>query len=178
VVAVVVLGALVVLALALRPEIERARIAVVDRIQGNVAVNPTAVVGSSELPDRPAAQARDGATNLAWSPAAPGDGVGQYLDMPFAQPFRLTRVLLHSGASDVEKDYLAGSSPQVLTLTATTAAGTQEIVELPLADRVGLQTASVGIDDVVAVRLLVSSTYRATPQTYVAIAEVEFRGRP
>ena len=51
------------------------------------------------------------------------------------------------------------------------------MVEIPLADRVGLQSAAVGIDDVVGVRLTISSTYRATPETYVAIAEVEFRGR-
>ncbi|NUU15787.1 zinc ribbon domain-containing protein [Cellulomonas humilata] len=177
VVAVVVLGALVGLGLAFRPEIERARITVVDRVQGNVAVNPTDVVASSARADRPASQARDGATNLAWSPADPGDGVGQYLDLPFAQPFRLTRVIVHAGASTVEKEYLTGSSPQVLTLTAITAAGTQQVVEIPLADRVGLQSAAVGIDDVVGVRLTISSTYRATPETYVAIAEVEFRGR-
>ncbi|WP_421734272.1 NADase-type glycan-binding domain-containing protein [Cellulomonas sp.] len=178
VVAVVVLGALVALGLTFRPEIERARIIVIDRVQGNVAVNPTDVVASSARADRPASQARDGATNLAWSPADPGDGVGQYLDLPFAQPFRLTRVIVHAGASTVEKEYLTGSSPQVLTLTAVTAAGTQQVVEIPLADRVGLQSAAVGIDDVVAVRLTISSTYRATPETYVAIAEVEFRGRP
>ena len=54
----------------------------------------------------------------------PGDGVGQFVDLAFAQPFRLTRVLVIPGASDVEKDFLEGSSPQVITLTATTSAGT------------------------------------------------------
>ncbi|MDC7122810.1 zinc ribbon domain-containing protein [Cellulomonas fimi] len=177
VVAIVVIGAIVAAVLAFRPEIERARISVLDRIQGNTAVNPTQIAASSELPERPARQIRDGATNLPWSPAAPGDGVGQFVDMAFAQPFRLTRVLVIPGSSDVEKDYLAGSSPRVLTLTATTSAGTQQTVELPLADRVGLQSVATAIDDVVAVRLTISSTYRATPETHVAIAEVEFRGR-
>ena len=148
-----------------------------DRVQGNVAVNPVTVTASSELAERPAAQARDGATNLAWSPADRGDGVGQYLEMSFSQPFRLTRVLVHAGPSDVEKEFLAGSSPHVLVLTATTAAGAQQEVELALADRVGLQSVAVGIDDVVQLRLTISSTYRATPQTHVAIAEVELRGR-
>lgn len=177
VVTVLVLGALVTAALSLRPEIERLAITVLDRVQGNVAVNPVTVTASSELPDRPAAQARDGATNLAWSPAEPGDGVGQYLEMSFAQPFRLTRVLVHAGASDVETEFLASSSPRVLTLTATTAAGTQQEVELALADHVGLQSVAVGVDDVVALRLTISSTYRASPQTHVAVAEVELRGR-
>ncbi|MFC0713333.1 zinc ribbon domain-containing protein [Cellulomonas biazotea] len=177
VVVILVIGALVAVVLAFRPEIERARIALVDRVQGNTAVNPVAIAASSELPDRPAAQIRDGATNLAWSPATPGDGVGQFVDFAFGQPFRLTRVLVIPGASDVEKDFLEGSSPEVLTLTATTSAGTQQTVEIPLDDRVGLQSASPAIDDVVAVRLTISSTFRATPETHVAIAEVEFRGR-
>jgi len=52
-------------------------------------------------------------------------------------------------------------------------------VKIPLADQVGLQSSpDLGIDDVTKVRLVISSTYRATPQTHVAIAEVEFRGRP
>ncbi|AEE44304.1 zinc ribbon domain-containing protein [Cellulomonas fimi] len=177
VVALLVVGALVAAVLAFRPEIEKARIAVVDRIQGNAAVNPVQVVASSELPERPAAQIRDGATNLAWSPAAPGDGVGQFVDFTFGEPFRLTRVLVTPGASDVETDFLANASPEVLTLTATTSAGTQQTVEVPLADRVGLQDVATGIDDVVAIRLTISSTYRATPTTHVAVAEVEFRGR-
>lgn len=177
VVAIAIIGAVVAVGLTMRPEIERARISVIDRVQGNAEVNPSSVTASSALPERPAEQARDGATNLAWSPAEPGDGVGQYLDLAFAQPFRLTRVLVYSGASDVETDYLAGSSPQELILTATTAAGTQEVRTIPLADRVGLQNVQVAIDDVVGVRLLIGSTYRATPETYVAIAEVEFRGR-
>lgn len=177
VVAIVVIGAIVAAVLAFRPEIDRARISLLDRFQGNTAVNPTQIAASSELPERPAAQIRDGATNLAWSPAVPGDGVGQFVDMAFAQPFRLTRVLVIPGASDVEKDFLEGSSPRVLTLTATTSAGTQQTVDLPLADRVGLQSVATSIDDVVAVRLTISSTYRATPETHVAIAEVEFRGR-
>ncbi|ADG75162.1 conserved hypothetical protein [Cellulomonas flavigena DSM 20109] len=176
-VTVLVLGALVTAAASLRPEIERFAITVLDRVQGNVAVNPVTVTASSELPDRPAAQARDGATNLAWSPAEPGEGIGQYLEMTFTQPFRLTRVLVHAGASDVEKEFLASASPRVLTLTATTATGTQQEVELTLADRVGLQSVAVGVDEVVALRLTISSTYRATPQTHVAVAEVELRGR-
>src|SRR4051794_22005369 len=98
--------------------------------------------------------------------------------MTFAESFRLTRVLVVPGASADEKEWLTGSSPEVLTLTATTAAGTQKVVDIPLADRAGLQhSGDLGIDDVIKLRLAISSTYRATPQTHVAIAEVEFRGR-
>jgi len=177
VVAIVMIGAIVALVLSFRPEIERGRITLLDRIQGNVAVNPTQEVASSEAPGHEAAKIRDGATNLSWSPAAPGDGVGQFVDFAFAEPFRLTRLLVIPGASDVEKDFLEGSSPKTLTLTVVTSAGTQQEVQVPLQDKVGIQDASFGIDDVVAIRMMISETYRATPETNVAIAEVEFRGR-
>ncbi|GIG22018.1 hypothetical protein Cch01nite_27420 [Cellulomonas chitinilytica] len=177
VVSIFMIGALVALVLSFRPEINQARITVLDRIQGNVTVNPTGEIASSEAPGHEADKIRDGATNLAWSPAAPGDGVGQFVDFTFAEPFRLTRLLVTPGASDVEKDYLAGSSPKTLSLVVTTSAGTQQSVDVPLQDKVGLQNTSFGIDDVVAIRMAIAATYRATPDTFVSIAEVEFRGR-
>lgn len=151
--------------------------AVVDRVQGNTEFNPSAMVASSESPEHPAAAAHDGTTNLYWAPAAFGDGVGEYLEAQFEAPFRLTRVIIMPGASADKQEFLAQSSPERITVTTTASDGTQQTFPITLADAAGLQDFSVPAEDVVAVRFTIDATYRATPETHVALAEVEFRGR-
>ncbi|TNU73291.1 zinc ribbon domain-containing protein [Miniimonas arenae] len=177
VVTLLVIGALVAVGFTFRPELESFALTVQDRVAGSDTINPVGVAASSAAPDHPADLVRDGTTNLSWQPEAPGDGVGQFLDFTFGEPFRLTRVLVMPGASDVEEEYLAQASPQELTVVVTTSAGTQQTFTMPLEDSVGLQNMPLAVDDVVAVRLQIAKTYRATPDTHVAIAEVEFRGR-
>jgi uncharacterized OB-fold protein len=160
-----------------RSQLDDVRIDVMDRLQGNDPVNPTKVTASSAAKGHAAKLVRDGATNLYWAPKKAGDGTSEWLNMTFDEPFRLTRVLIVPGASDVEKDWLAQDRPKNVTLTATTSDGAEHIVPIQLDDEVGMQSAKVGIDDVEAVRLTVTSTYHPSPKTRVAISEVEFRGK-
>ena len=175
--AVAVIGALVATGMVFRSQLGDARIDVMDRIQGNDPVNPVKVTASSSAKGHGAKLVRDGATNLYWAPKKTGDGSGEWIDMTFAEPFRLTRVLITPGASDVEKEWLAQDRPENVTLTATTSDGVEHVVPITLDDEVGLQSAKVGIDDVESVRLTITSTYHPSRKTRVAISEVEFRGK-
>lgn len=148
-----------------------------DRVQGDAVHNPVSVVASSEASDRPVSNLVDGTSDLAWSPAAPGDGVGQTIDLTFDEPFRLVHLIVAGGSSPVQEAYLTGSSPRSLDVTTTRADGTTATQRVSLEDVPGPQTLDVTDDDVVGVRLTIVSTYRATPETSVAMAEVEARGR-
>ncbi|MBN8881618.1 MAG: zinc ribbon domain-containing protein, partial [Salana multivorans] len=172
-----VLGVLVFVGFLFRPELAKLVVAVQDRIAGNEAINPVSVTASSAAAGHEADLARDGTTNLSWQPEATGAGAGEYLDFTFAEPFRLTRVLVIPGASDVEAEYLTTAAPQQLTITVTTSAGTQQDFTMTLEDRVGLQHTAIEADDVVAVRVTIDQSYRASDTMHVALAEVEFRGR-
>ncbi|ROR97601.1 hypothetical protein EDD28_2202 [Salana multivorans] len=172
-----VLGVLVFVGFLFRPELAKLVVAVQDRIAGNEAINQVSVTASSAAAGHEADLARDGTTNLSWQPEATGAGAGEYLDFTFAEPFRLTRVLVIPGASDVEAEYLTTAAPQQLTITVTTSAGTQQDFTMTLEDRVGLQHTAIEADDVVAVRVTIDQSYRASDTMHVALAEVEFRGR-
>ncbi len=177
VVAVLVLAVLAGAAYLNRDAIGGLVTTVQDRVQGDAVHNPVSVVASSEAPDRPASNLVDGTSDLAWSPATPGDGVGQTVDLTFDEPFRLVHLVVAGGSSPVQEAYLTGSSPRALDVTTTHADGTSETARVSLEDVPGPQTLDVAADDVVGVRLTIVSTYRATPETFVAMAEVEARGR-
>ncbi|QJW34867.1 zinc ribbon domain-containing protein [Cellulosimicrobium protaetiae] len=177
VVTVLVLGGLGFAAYQLRDTVGGGVVTVQDRLQGGEVHNPVTVTASSEAPDRPATRLVDGTNDQAWSPAAPGDGVGQTVDFAFDQPFRLVHVVVTGGTSTVQEEYLLGSSPRALDVTVTRADGTTAQHRVTLDDVPGPQRVEVPEDDVAAVRFTIVSTYRATPETSVAVAEVEFRGR-
>ncbi|MBB2924050.1 zinc ribbon domain-containing protein [Cellulomonas cellasea] len=151
---------------------------VVDRAVGNGPVNPAQVVASSEAEGRGAAAAMDGATNQSWAPAQPGEGVGEFLEMRFDEPFRLAYVRVFSGASTQQPEFLAQGRPEEVALTLLSADGTQTTEQLRLADAVGGQEFPVGADDVVAARLTVLSAYPVPEGASVSLGEVEFLGRP
>ncbi|CAM3496074.1 zinc ribbon domain-containing protein [Occultella aeris] len=174
---VVILGLLTAVGLYFRPELERAYEAVLDRAQGNTAVNPTGFTASTQGAETPVTNIGDGTFDRAWTPAAPGPGVGEWVDMTFAQPFRMVRILITPGQSTVQEDFLAADRPQTLTVTTTTSTGAQESEEIVLEDRAGAQSVELVIENVVAVRLTIVDTFAPSPESFVALAEVEFRGR-
>lgn len=151
---------------------------VVDRVVGNGPVNPAAVVASSAAEGRDAEAAMDGATNRSWAPAQPGEGLGEFLEMRFEEPFRLAYVRVFSGASTQQPEFLAEGRPEDVELTLLKADGTQTTEELRLADSAGGQEFPVGADDVVAARLTVLSAYPVPEGASVSLGEVEFLGRP
>ncbi|MBD8080353.1 zinc ribbon domain-containing protein [Cellulosimicrobium arenosum] len=177
VVALVVVGGLAFAGYQLRDQIGGGATTVQDRLQGGEVYNPVAVRASSEASDRPATQLVDGTNDLAWSPEAPGDGVGQAMVFTFDEPFRLVSIVVTGGASTVQEEYLQGSSPRTLDVVVTRADGSTGEHRVTLDDVPGPQPFDVAEDDVVEVRLTIASTYRSSPETSVAVAEVEFRGR-
>lgn len=150
---------------------------VVDRVLGNGPVNPAEIVASSEAEGRGAEAAMDGATNQSWTPAQPGEGTGEFLEMRFDEPFRLAYVRIFSGASTQQPDFLAEGRPEEVALTLLKADGTQTTEQLRLADTAGGQEFPVGADDVVAARVTVVSAYPVPEGASVSLGEVEFLGR-
>ena len=63
------------------------------------------------------------------------------------------------------------------TITTTTTTGAQESEEIVLEDRAGAQSVELVTENVVAVRLTIVDTFAPSPESFVALAEVEFRGR-
>jgi hypothetical protein len=176
--ALAIIGTLITLSIVFRPQLDDARVTVMDRLQGNDKVNPVKITASSSAKGHGPQHVRDGATNLYWAPKKPGDGTGEWLNMTFSEPYRLTHIVITPGASkDDEKAWLKQDRPENVVVRVTTTGGQVQLFPIKLKDKAGLQDAKIGVDDVEAVRLTITSTYDPSPKTRVAIAEVEFRGK-
>lgn len=149
-----------------------------DRLATPAPVRPTTVSASTEAPGHPAAAAVDGLSNRYWAPLPPAPAVGQYLEVTFARPFRLLNVVVNSGASAQQDEYLRQARPGELALIATSADGTEHTSTIRLQDRPGQQVTALGIGDVVRIRLVVRAAYGADDGRQLALGEVEFFQRP
>ncbi|MGW7291443.1 discoidin domain-containing protein [Streptomyces xiamenensis] len=148
-----------------------------DRTGEPEALHPAAVRASSEDPAHPATDAFDGFSNRHWSPAATGSGEGEYLEVDFGDPVRLTHVLITPGASAHQDEFLAQGRPESITVTLTDTDGTTHEQTISLRDEPGGQSFEVTGSDVVALRLTTESAHGARDDTRLAIAEVELFGR-
>ncbi|MFF2376275.1 hypothetical protein ACFVUW_18025 [Streptomyces xiamenensis] len=148
-----------------------------DRTGEPEALHPAAVRASSEAPAHPATDAFDGFSNRHWSPAATGAGEGEYLEVDFGDPVRLTHVLITPGASTHQDEFLAQGRPESITVTLTGTDGTAHEQTIDLRDEPGGQSFEVTGSDVVALRLTTESAHGARDDTRLAIAEVELFGR-
>ncbi|MEE6296167.1 NADase-type glycan-binding domain-containing protein [Georgenia wangjunii] len=181
VVTLVILGLLGFAGWTYRDQIVGAYDSVLDRVRGDSQVTPVHdVLHSSQAEGRTAVQARDGLSDRSWAPVPLGEAAeGEWIQFTFEEPFRLVHVLITGGNSADEEQRLTEGRPREVRLEMHTAAGGEPVLhEVTLEDTSGPQTFTFdGIDDVTGVRLTILSTYGATPETPVAVAEVEFRGR-
>ncbi|MFC9066900.1 MULTISPECIES: discoidin domain-containing protein [Streptomyces] len=148
-----------------------------DRTGEPEALHPVAVRASSEAPDHPAAHAFDGFSNRYWSPAVTGSGAGEYLEVDFGDPVRLTHVLITPGVSVNQDEFLTQARPETMTLTLTGTDGTAQERTVSLRDEPGGQSFELGGTDVTSVRLTTDTAHGARDDTRLAIAEVELFGR-
>ncbi|WP_326698799.1 discoidin domain-containing protein [Streptomyces sp. NBC_01754] len=140
------------------------------------AVPPSAFRGSSEASGHPAAAAFDGFNNRYWAPRKPGDGAGEYLECDFAQPVRVTKVVVFSGTSALKDEFLTQARPARITVTLTSEDGEETSRTIRLRDQAGQQTFDVRGADTVRARLTVDSAYGTGEGRRTAVAEVEFFG--
>lgn len=170
------LCALAVLLVAGPPLSSRAFYAVRDRLQPGDPVRPIEVIASSShspetLPER----ISDGASNRYWAPRGPA--ADAWVEAAFARPFRTTDILIHSGISKEQEQFLTVGRPHELALIATTDDGDTVEETLVLRDRPGEQRFTFRAKNVVRIRLVIRSTFGPESEPAVAIAEVEFFGR-
>ncbi|MEJ3746413.1 zinc ribbon domain-containing protein [Actinomycetes bacterium KLBMP 9797] len=156
----------------------RATDAVRDRVAKAQPERPVAATASSQAAGHPAEAVADGLSNEYWAPQPTGAGQGQHVDLRFARPFRLLDVIVHTGISPQQDEFLTQARPAELELTAVTASGERVSTALRLADQAGPQTFHRVIGDVVSVRLTIRASYGAAPDRRTAIGEVEFFKRP
>lgn len=149
-----------------------------DRVEGQQPMNPTRMATSSAQPGHPAAMAHDGFVNRYWAPAATGDAKGQWVEARFARPFRLVTVRVTGGTANDQAAYLSQARPHTLRLTVLRAHRPAQVETVTLQDKPGPQDFGVAVSDVTSVRSSVTSAYGVRPGKRVAIAEIEFFGRP
>lgn len=148
-----------------------------DRSAKPAPLHPNAATASSADPAHPAGMAFDGYANRYWAPAAPGAGVGQYVQAAFPHPVRLVTLLITPGCSTDDGTFLTQARPSRITLTFYDPAGRPTTRTVTLHDQAGPQTFEVHASDVAKVRLTTDASYGASGGHRLAVAEVEFFGR-
>lgn len=148
-----------------------------DHTTKQAALHPDTWAASSSAPGHPAKMAFDGFSNRYWAPAAPGKGIGQYVEAGFHRSVHLETVLITPGCSVDDGTFLTQARPARITLTLTSAGGRTTRRTLSLDDQAGPQTFTVHASGTVRVRLTTDASYGAGRGRRVAVAEVEFFGR-
>ncbi|WP_434742243.1 NADase-type glycan-binding domain-containing protein [Micromonospora sp. SH-82] len=149
-----------------------------DRTATPEAILPDEVTASSAARNHPAASAVDGLNNRYWAPATDRPAVGEYVELAFDRPIRLLDLIVHTGASPRQDDFVEQPRPAELTLTLVTSDGTSSTVPLRLTDRPGPQAFHHVAGDVTRMRLTIASVYGQREAGRVALAEVEVFRRP
>jgi hypothetical protein len=151
--------------------------AVRDRLTKPTPVNPVQVTASSEAPGHQAGLATDGKSNRFWSPTPRRPATGQHVEMAFARPFRLRHLIMHSGSSPRQDEFLRQARPADLDVRVVT--GDQRVVHrrLRLEDRPGEQLIDWTVGDVARIRFTIASAYGTGRGKLVSLGEVEFFGR-
>ena len=140
-------------------------------------LHPDSTGASSHEPGHPATMAFDGFSNRYWAPAAPGKGVGQYLEAGFHHSVRLQTILITSGCSVDDGKFLTQARPARITLTFFTADGHATRRTISLDDTAGAQSFTVHASGTTRVRLTTDASYGAGRGRRLAVTEVEFFGR-
>ncbi|MFD7237161.1 hypothetical protein ACFWAT_17885 [Streptomyces syringium] len=148
-----------------------------DRTTKPEALRPTEVRASGEAPGHPASAAFDGFNNRYWAPVNPGSGVGQYLEADFDKPVRLRELLITSGSSVNQDEFLTQARPARITVLLVAADGERRTKTVTLRDQPGQQTFALRGSDVVRIRLTADADFGIRLDRRLAVAEVEFFGR-
>ncbi|WP_280717443.1 zinc ribbon domain-containing protein [Kitasatospora sp. MAP5-34] len=155
----------------------RAVTALRDRYTPPAPVHAASVRASSAAPGHPAQDAVDGTWNHYWAPAGPLTAPpqpGEWLEADFAQPFRLLDLVVDSGASDHQDEFLKQARPAELEITAWSTGGSTAQKTVRLEDKPTPQTIRWPVAGVTKIRLTVRSAYGTGPARLVALGEVEF----
>ncbi|MFE9722755.1 zinc ribbon domain-containing protein [Streptomyces sp. NPDC005794] len=141
-----------------------------DKLGRPKAVTPARVTATAQLPGHPADDTTDGLSNRYW--AVPGSGAS--VTYTFGKPFRLVDLIITNGASKSAEKYAEEARALQMDMEVTVKGGHVHRKPIALSDKAGPQTVSVGISDVTAIRLTLSSPAGLARGRHIALAEVEF----
>jgi hypothetical protein len=169
-VALAAVAALVVTGIVLWPRLVNLVDYLRDRAAKPVAVAPARAVATAQVPGHPATAAVDGLSNRYWG--APR--VGASVEFTFPRPFRLLSVVVHTGESPRQEEFIREARPSVLDMVVTSADGASRTIPVVLVDKPGPQRTDTGISDVVRIRLVVRAAAGLAEGRHIALGEVEF----
>ncbi|MEU3514429.1 zinc ribbon domain-containing protein [Streptomyces sp. NPDC006654] len=147
-----------------------------DHFAKRVQVPPDRVSASRSYAGHKPDLAFDKLNNTWWGPGVAQSGQGEWIEARFDEPTRLLNVIFTSGESTHFDQLKKSALPHRLKATIKTADGKTEDRELVLDQTAGGQTRGFRAADVVSVRFTIESSYQASAETQVAIAEIEFFG--
>ncbi|MFC7547756.1 hypothetical protein [Plantactinospora sp. GCM10030261] len=146
-----------------------------DRTADRVAVTPAAARASSAAPRAGAEQVFDGVSNRYWAPADSAEGA--WVEVDFDRPVRLLNIIVTSGVSTDQRQFLTQDRPRELEVAATTGSGEVVRTTLTLSDAPGAQPFAVTVGDALRVRFVIRSVYDSRQGHLCGLAELEFRAR-
>ncbi|MEU2771940.1 zinc ribbon domain-containing protein [Streptomyces sp. NPDC007162] len=147
-----------------------------DHFAKRVQVPPDRVSASRSYAGHKPDLAFDKVNNTWWGPGVTESGQGEWIEARFDEPTRLLNVIFTSGESTHFDQLRKSALPHRLKATIKTADGKTEDREVTLDQTAGGQTRGFRAADVVSVRFTIESSYQASRETQVAIAEIEFFG--
>ncbi|WP_348265902.1 NADase-type glycan-binding domain-containing protein [Streptomyces griseoflavus] len=150
--------------------------AVRDHFSKRGPVGPDSVKASRSYPRHGPELAFDKLNNTWWGPGVNQSGAGEWIEARFDQPTRLLDVIITPGVSTRADQLSESALPRRVEAVITTADGKKESRFLTLDQAAGGQRRAFRFGEVTAVRLIVRSSYAASADKQVAIAEVEFFG--
>ncbi|MFJ3777939.1 NADase-type glycan-binding domain-containing protein [Streptomyces sp. NPDC090075] len=172
IVAAVVLALVTVLAFNIPNAVSATR----DHFAQRAQVSPDRITASRSYAGHKPDLAFDKVSNTWWGPGVIQGGEGEWIEARFDEPTRLLNVIVSSGESNHFDQLKKSALPHRVKVTIKTADGKTEDRELTLDQMVGGQTRNLRAADVVSVRFTIESSYQASAETQVAIAEIELFG--
>jgi len=157
------------------PYVSRLLGGVRDRVDEGTPVTPRTVKASSSAPGHPAAHAADGTWSNWWAPRNPAKG--EWVEAEFPSAFTLLHLVVLSGASERQDDFLKQARPSAFELKAWGKDGKTVTRRITVQDKYASQDFQLAIPNVTRVRLTIVSAYGEAPGRLVAVGELAFRAR-
>ncbi|MEU9469164.1 zinc ribbon domain-containing protein [Streptomyces avermitilis] len=151
--------------------------AVRDHFAKRAPVSPDSVKASRSYTGHGAGLAFDKLNNTWWGPGVSQSGKGEWLEARFDEPTRLLDLMITSGVSTHADQLTQSALPHRVEARITTMDGRTTTRDLTLDQSAGGQRRAFRAADVIAVRFTIRSSYGATADKQVSIAEIEFFGR-
>ncbi|NLU69479.1 zinc ribbon domain-containing protein [Streptomyces sp. HNM0574] len=150
--------------------------AVRDHFAKRAPVQPNSVAASRSYSGHDPQLLFDKRNDTWWGPGVTKSAEGEWVEAHFDRPPRLLDVIITPGTSAKADELSKSALPQEVEATVTKADGKKETHRLTLDQAAGGQLRSFQVGSASAVRLTVRSSYGATDNKQLAIAEVEFFG--